>query len=112
MKDIAQFPDFIKTLPEVDLPLPGARGWMIQGEKQQVVFLEFDRDTEVPEHVHDEQWEFALAGRVVLTCNGEKTEHRAGDHFFIQAGVPHSGSVTGGYKAMLVFNSPDRYKKK
>ena len=112
MTEIKQFPDFVKALPEVDLPLPGARGWMIQGEKQQVVFLEFDQDVKVPEHAHDEQWELALAGSVVLTREGEETEYRAGDSFFIPAGVPHAGSIKGGYKAMLVFNSPDRYKQK
>ena len=112
MKEVKTFPDFIKALPEVDLPIPGARGWMIQGDKQQVIFLECDQDVEVPEHSHDEQWEFALAGSVVLHCDGKAEEHRAGDSFFIPAGVLHSGDIKAGYKAMLVFNSPDRYKKK
>ena len=52
------------------------------------------------------------AGSVVLNCDAKAEEHRAGDSFFIPAGVLHSGDIKAGYKAMLVFNSPDRYKKK
>lgn len=112
MKGIDTFPDFIKALPEVDLPFPGARGWMIQGDEQQVVFLEFEKDLDLPEHSHAEQWEFAVAGSVVLHREGAAKRHEAGDNFFIPAGVPHSGDITAGYKAMLVFNSRDRYKPK
>jgi quercetin dioxygenase-like cupin family protein len=112
MQGIDKFPDFITALPELDLPFPGARGWLLQGERQQVVFLEFDEDAEVPEHTHDEQWEFALTDKVVLHRDGAATEHQAGDNFFIPAGVPHAGDVKAGYKAMIVFNAPDRYKPK
>ena len=61
MKQVVSFPDFIMTLPEIDVPLPGARGWLLQGEGQQVAFLEFTETVDVPEHSHEEQWEFAIA---------------------------------------------------
>ena len=84
---------------------------MIQGEEQQVVFIECDEDVEIPEHAHAEQWEFSLAGSVVLHCDGVSTEYKRGDNFYIPAGLPHSGSIRAGYRAMMIFNSPDRYKE-
>lgn len=112
MQRIEEFPDFIKALPEADLPLPGVRGWILQGREQQVVFIECAQDVEVPEHDHAEQWEFALADSVVLHREGKSAEYKGGENFFIPAGQPHAGSIKAGYKAMMVFNSPDRYKKK
>ena len=104
-----QIPDFLQSLPEIDIPIPGTRGWLLQGTGQQVVFVEFAETVEVPEHSHDEQWEFAVAGEVELRMAGETTIYRAGDNFFVPAGEPHGATVRAGYKALIVFNSPDRY---
>lgn len=106
------FPDFVKACPELELPFAGARGWLIQGADQQVAFLEFGETVAVPEHSHDEQWEFVVAGRVELRTGGEPSEHNVGDSFYIPAGVPHAATVHAGYKAIIIFNSPDRYKTK
>lgn len=40
-----KIPAFVRTLPEIELPVPGARGWLIQGAGQQamVVFNAPDR---------------------------------------------------------------------
>ena len=43
---------------------------------------------------------------------GAPRTYRAGDRFFIPAGVRHSAVVSAGYRAVMVFNSPDRYKAK
>lgn len=106
------FPDFVKSCPEIELPFPGARGWLIQGTVQQVAFLEFFETVEVPEHSHGEQWEIVIAGRVELRIGGDAGEHTVGDQFYIASGVPHAATVHAGYKALIVFNSPDRYKTK
>ena len=112
MQGLDRFPEFLRTLPEIELPVPDARGWLMQGEGQQIVFVEFDRTTEFPEHTHQEQWEWPVAGSVVLHREGASTEYGPGDNFFIPAGVPHGASVRAGYKAMILFNSSDRYKRK
>ena len=112
MSDPENFPRFIRKLPEIALPFPGCRGWLIQGPDQQVVFIEFDSTTEVPEHSHAEQWEFVVAGEVVLDREGTRSTHRVGDSFFIPEGVRHSAVVSAGYRAMMIFNSPDRYERK
>lgn len=112
MPDLERFPDFIRALPEVDLPFPGARGWLIGGTSQQVVFVEFSETLEVPDHQHEEQWELVLAGTVDLHCDGTTTRYQSGDSFEIPAGEPHGATVQAGYKALIVFNAPDRYAVK
>lgn len=112
MADLERFPDFVQTLPEVDVPFEGARGWLLEGSAQQVVFMQFSETIEVPEHQHDDQWELALAGAVELDCGGTSRRYEGGESFFIPAGTPHSATVHAGYKALIVFNSPDRYKPK
>ena len=48
MSGAKDFPDFIKALPEIEIPYPGCRGYLIQGTDQQVVFVGFERTTAAP----------------------------------------------------------------
>jgi quercetin dioxygenase-like cupin family protein len=112
MPEMKDFPEFIRALPEVKLPYPGCRGWLIQGLGQQVIFIGFDRTTEVPEHSHAEQWEFVLAGEVAVHREGASSTYHVGDHFFIPAGIRHAAVVAAGYRALMIFNSSNRYEKK
>jgi quercetin dioxygenase-like cupin family protein len=112
MQQVEKFPDFLRALPEVDLPFPGARGWLIQSDKTQVVFIEFSAPLEVPEHAHAEQWESVVSGRMELRMQGGSRDYGVGESFFIPAGVPHAATVQAGYRAIIVFNEPGRYKRK
>lgn len=112
MERYDRIPDFVKACPEIELPIPGARGWMIGGPGQQVVFIEFDETVEVLGHEHAEQWEFALGGKVELHRGGGTEVYTAGGNFFVPAGQPHAATVHAGYRAMIVFNAPDRYRTK
>ncbi len=112
MKQIQEFPDFVRQLPELDLPIPGARGWLLQGESNQIAFAEFSEQVEVPEHTHAEQWEFAIAGKVTLHRGGKSTEYGPGESFFLAALEPHGATVQAGYKAMIIFNEAERYRAK
>jgi len=51
------FPKPITSLPEANIPVEGAKGYMSQGENEQIIFMEFEKDVEIPEHSHDSQWE-------------------------------------------------------
>ena len=109
MESVVQFPDFLTRFPEAAVPFDGVRAWMVQGESHQVVFVEFREEVDVPEHSHQEQWELVLAGSVVLRVEGNEREYRNGDSFFIPAGALHSARVNAGYRAIIVFNEPNRY---
>lgn len=112
MSRYEDIPDFLRALPAVDVPIPGVTGTLLQGAAQQAVFIEFAETVDVPEHSHQEQWEFVLTGTVELHIGGETIVHTAGDNFFVPADVPHAARVHAGYKAMILFNAPDRYLPK
>lgn len=109
MRELDRFPDFVARLTAADIPFDGVNAWMVRDDRSQVVFLEFDDDTEVPAHAHQEQWELVLSGNIRLCRDGEWEEFSAGENFFVPAGVTHSAKVTAGYRAIIFFNEPDRY---
>jgi quercetin dioxygenase-like cupin family protein len=110
MKSI--FPHPIQNLPEVIISFNGVKGYIVQGEKEQVVFMEFGKNVEIPEHSHESQWEIVLEGKVDYWEDGKKTTYIKGDRFFVQSGKKHSAYVYAGYSCIMFFNQKDRYKKK
>ena len=110
MKNV--FPEPILNLPEAQMPIPGCEGYLLQGEKQQIIFMAFSQDTEVPEHVHASQWEIVLQGQVELTIGGEKRVYAKGESFFIPEGTPHAAHMAAGYAAVAFFDQKDRYLPK
>lgn len=107
-----EFPSFLDKLPEVDVPLPGFTGRLLQTAGQQVVLMSFDEDVEVPMHSHAEQWELVVAGEVELTIGDETRVYRAGDSFHIPGGVMHGGKITAGFRSIAFFDEPERYQVK
>lgn len=112
MNPFEEIPDFTKNLPEIDFPFEGVRGWLMSDGGQQTVFVEFLETIDVPEHVHSEQWEIPVSGQVDLKMDGETISRIPGQPFFIPSGKAHGALVHKGYKAIIVFNEPDRYKPK
>ena len=107
------FPQFIRSLPQIELPLPGVTGWLIQGQDNQVVFVEFLERVEVPDHAHEDQWEMPVSGTVELRREGGPAEvHTAGQEFFVPAGQVHGATVHAGYRAVIAFDAQDRYAVK
>lgn len=110
MKNI--FPQSIRNLPEITIPFSGVKGYIVQGEKEQVVFMEFKNDNEIPEHSHESQWEIVLEGKVDYWRDGKKNTYTKGDRFFVPQGKKHSAHIYAGYSCIIFFNQKDRYKKK
>jgi quercetin dioxygenase-like cupin family protein len=110
MKSI--FPQPILDLSEINISFDGVKGYVVQGEKEQVVFMEFENDVIVPEHSHESQWEIVLEGKVDYFENGIKHSYKKGDRFFVQKGKKHSAIVYAGYSCIMFFNQKDRYEKK
>ena len=106
------FPEPIRNLPEADVPLEGIKAFLSQGEKHQVIFMEFKKDVIISEHSHESQWEAIINGKVDLVIEGHKQTFRKGDRFFIPKDAKHSAKVYAGYASVVFFNQKDRYKKK
>jgi quercetin dioxygenase-like cupin family protein len=104
------FPDFIKQLPEVNIQIDGFKGYLFQGETQQIVFMEFRNDTDIAEHSHESQWEIVLEGSVDVWIDGKKHHFSRGDQFYIPAYLPHHARIHAGYKSLACFNQSDRYR--
>ena len=104
------FPEMVHSLPEVDVPLEGVRGWLLQGKDRQLVFWEIEPIGEVPQHSHGEQWGVVVEGEMDLTIGGQTRRCRAGDSFHIPAGVEHGATFLTHFRAIDFFADVDRYQ--
>jgi quercetin dioxygenase-like cupin family protein len=107
---ISIFPKPIQKLPEVDIPFKGVKAFLSQGDNYQIIFMEFKRDVNLPEHSHESQWEVVVEGKVDLIVEGHKQTYKKGERFFIPEGAKHSAKVYAGYSSIAFFNQKDRYK--
>ena len=103
------YPKFITSLPEIDLPIDGVRGFLCQGTDQQVVFFDIDPIGGIPPHSHGDQWGIVVEGQMELTIGGETKRYRPGDSYFIPAGVEHSATFLSRVRVVDVFADRDRY---
>jgi len=92
--------------------LDGVNSRLVQAGEQQFIFMEFDRDVEVPNHSHNAQWGVVLAGQMEMTIDGKTQTFTKGDTYFIGRDVMHSAKIKKGYKDLTLFDQPDRYKEK
>lgn len=102
----------IVNLPEADIPVKGLKAYLLQGERQQIIFMEFSEDTEISEHSHEAQWGVVLKGRIDLTIAGEDHILRKGETYFIPKEISHSAKIYAGYSDVTFFNQKDRYEVK
>jgi hypothetical protein len=110
--DGTAYPDMIRNMPEIDIPLEGVRGWLLQGGRQQAVFFDIQPVGVVPPHSHCAQWGIVLAGEMELTIGGELKVYRKGDQYYIPAGVEHSAGFKSRVNVIDFFDAPDRYGTK
>lgn len=106
------FPDIIEKHPEAEIPVEGLVSRLVQADKQQFIFMEFERDAVVAPHSHQAQWGVVLDGEMELTINDETRVLKKGDSYFIDEGVVHSAKIKAGYKDLTLFNQKDRYQEK
>ena len=106
------YPEFIRDLPEVDVPIEGVRGWLLENGKRQAVFFDIMPEAEVPPHSHCAQWGIMLEGEMDLTISGTTTLVGKGDWYFIPEDAVHSAKFRSRVNVIDVFEAPDRYKPK
>lgn len=105
------FSEPIRELPEADIPLDGVTAYLSQAETHQIIFMEFEKDVELPAHSHSAQVGFVLEGKIELTIGGKKQTYTKGDRYYIPEGVVHSAKIHAGYADITFFNEPDRYSR-
>lgn len=105
-----EYPEMITDLPEADIPFKGVRGWLMQGENQQIVFMDIAPIGGIPEHSHGAQFGVVLDGELTLTIDGETRLYQKGDSYFIPANAPHSATISDRVKVMDMFADANRYK--
>ena len=105
-----EFPAFVRSLPEADLPFEGLRGWLLQSESGQILFNESDIEVSVPEHSHGNQWGIVIDGKIELTVGDQTRTYSHGDTYFIAAGTAHRARIHPGFRALDYFADRNRYR--
>ncbi len=103
------YPEMIESLPDVDVPVEGVRGKLLQSADRQVVFFEIEPIGSIPLHTHGAQWGIVVEGEMDLTIGDETRTFGPGDSYYIPAGVEHGATFKTHVKAIDVFEEPDRY---
>ena len=106
------FPKPIRELPEADIPIDGIKAYLSQSDSHQIIFMEFVKDVDLPEHSHAAQIGIVLEGQIDLTIDGMKKAYTKGDRYYIPEGIAHSGKIYAGYADITFFNEPGRYSRK
>lgn len=106
------YAEFIKSLPQPDIPFEGVKAFLLSGAEGQVVFFDLPAGSSVPPHSHCAQWGIVVDGEIEFTIGGVTTTKRGGDTYFIGDGVEHSGKVITNCRAIDVFADPNRYQAK
>jgi quercetin dioxygenase-like cupin family protein len=112
LPDKTLYPKMIEQLPDIDIPVPGVRGKLFQGEAMQAVFFSVETATEIPPHQHQAQWGVVLEGEMAMTVDGVTKRFEKGDSYFIPAGVTHSIRILSPMKALDFFDESARYRPK
>ncbi len=112
-KKLEHYPTVITDLAEADLPFEGVRAWILQGEKQQLVFFEFVPTAKVPEHSHNyPQWGMVIDGEMKLTIDGKTRTVKKGDEYLIPVQAKHKATFVTKTRVMDLFSEKTRYKPK
>jgi quercetin dioxygenase-like cupin family protein len=106
------FPEPIRDFPQAEVPLAGVTAYLSQSDTHQILFMEFEKDTNLPEHSHAAQVGVVLEDKIKLVIDGEKRCFVKGDRYYIPVGVKHAGKIYAGYADITFFDEPNRYQKK
>lgn len=106
------YPDMIKNLPDIDLPIEGVHGRLLQAGDYQITFFEIEPIGEIPPHSHEAQWGIVIEGEMDLTIGGQTQSYKQGDSYYIPAGVEHSANFKTYFRALDLFAEPNRYQAK
>jgi quercetin dioxygenase-like cupin family protein len=103
----------ITDLPEADIQSEGIRGWILQGENHQLLFLQLESNARIPEHNHEyTEWAMVIEGEMELTVEGKISKHKRGDEVLIPAHAKHKARSLTGSRLVSLFSERARYRTK
>ena len=99
------FPDLVRDLPEIDLPLEGVRGWLFQGADRQLERVPRPLQVPLPPHLPAHLQQRTGVGQVVpvsvgigAVCGG-----LAGSYgLLVFAAASPAGAVLGGVSSAVI----------
>ena len=104
---MAVFPEMIlRNVPARDYGIPGLTVRVDHTSTGTVYFVSAEREVPFPEHSHAAQWTVVVSGECRFTANGETRVYRAGDTYFIPAGLPHQITLCAGYAEVDYVDDP------
>lgn len=107
------YPEVITRLPEADIQFQGVRAWILQGERQQLVFFEMEPSAQVPEHSHTyPQWGTLIEGKMELIIEGKPRIIEKGDEYVIPAHAKHRARFFTKSRVIDFFSEKNRYTPK
>ena len=112
MNIFTDYPEIIKSLPEIDIDLPGVKGYLMQGPDSQIAFFELDTIADIPLHSHGAQWGIVVEGEMDLTISGNTKTYKKGDSYYINAGEVHAAVFKVKTFAIDFFSDKKRYSIK
>jgi len=103
------FPEFMKhpanRIAKSQQATPGVEGYVFDGaDGSQAAFWTCRETAASAEHGHDyDEYMLVVQGCYTLIIDGERIPVKAGEEFFIQRGVRHSGEVLAGTRTIHAF---------
>lgn len=95
------------------MSIQGIKAWILQGEKQQLVFFEMQPTALVPEHSHNyPQWGMLVEGEMKLTISGKTKTVKKGEDYLIPAKARHHAKFLAKTRVIDLFSEKNRYKTK
>ena len=114
MPEPLDFDAAFASLPQVQFPFDSSlpvRGWLVQGQEQQVVFWHSKRSYQSREHSHPYvEWGVVITGWCEVTTPQGRRRYSAGEAFLLAANLPHASVMSDDYRAVDVFFSPNHVK--
>ena len=105
------FPEFIKQLPQVNIPVKEIQGHLLQTPSHQVVFWTI-KPGAFPAHKHGAQYSVILEGTATMVIGNETKQLKKGDELFIPEGQEHNVTVHSTLRVLDIFAQPDFVKSK
>jgi quercetin dioxygenase-like cupin family protein len=103
------FPDFMKSpanrIATTDQATPGVEGYVFDGiDGSQMAFWTCSRDAVSSVHAHAyEEYLAVVEGCYTLWIEGRRIPLRAGEEYWIPAGLEHGGEVVAGTRTIHAF---------